>query len=47
MIVKVAYSDLNKVLDAISANEKLYLPVDNAAGQAEFKPYTEGVQMSK
>ena len=30
-------SDLSRLFAAISAEEKLYIPADNAAGKAEYK----------
>ena len=39
-------SDLSRLFAAISAEEKLYIPADNAAGKAEYKVYEEGMQLS-
>ena len=39
-------SELSRLFAAISAEEKLYIPADNAAGKAEYKVYEEGMQLS-
>lgn len=42
---KIARSRLNELFAAISAVEKLYIPADNK-GQAQFLPYTDGMELS-
>lgn len=42
---KIALSRLNELFTAISAAQKLYIPADNK-GQAQFLPYTDGMEMS-
>ena len=39
-------ADLSRLFGAISANEKLYIPADNAAGKAEYRVYEEGMALS-
>lgn len=45
-MVKLPAAKLNEFFDAVSAKEKLYLPVDTAEGAA-FKPYQSGMEYSK
>ncbi len=40
------YENLNKVLAAINETQKVYLPVNDAKGEAYFKEFTDGVEMS-
>ena len=47
MMKKLSLNKLNAFFEAVSAKEKLYLPVDNAAGQAQFMPWQSGVEMSR
>ncbi len=41
------YADLNKVLSAINETQKVFLPVDQANGEAAFQEFSEGVEMSQ
>ncbi len=43
---KIAISRLQELFGAISAGQKLYIPADNK-GQAQFLPYTEGLELTK
>ncbi len=43
---KIALNQKDALLSAIAGKEKLYVPVDNAVGKAEFRPYREGVKIS-
>ena len=47
MLYQIPYADLNKVLAAMAAKQTVYLPVDNAEGQAAFTRYTDGAEMSR
>jgi sulfhydrogenase subunit beta (sulfur reductase) len=42
---KISLNDLDKLFEAISKNESLYIPVDSVNG-AEFKKYEEGMKLS-
>ena len=44
---KLARSALNDLFAAISAAETLYIPADDAAGQAAYTRWQEGVTLSK
>ena len=44
---KLSFFKLNDFFAAIAAGETLYLPVDNAAGKAEYKKWQEGAEMSR
>lgn len=46
-VYKIPYADLGRLFDAVSASEKLYLPVDNKLGQANFEEWAEGKEMSR
>ena len=43
---KVALSNLNALFAAIAAQQNLYIPTDDAAGQAKFSLWTEGMTLS-
>lgn len=43
---QVLISRLNDLFRSISAERKLYIPADDAAGQAAFVPWTEGLLLS-
>jgi len=43
---KISLSGLNSLFAAISAEKKLYIPADDAAGQAKFTPWTDGLALS-
>ena len=44
---KLALSALNELFAAINAAEALYIPADDAAGQASFTRWQAGMQLSK
>ena len=44
---KLALSALNDLFAAINAAEALYIPADDAAGQASFTRWQAGMQLSK
>ena len=44
---KVPISDLNDLFSAISAVNRLYIPADDARGQAQFTLWTEGLALTK
>lgn len=44
---KLALSALNDLFAAINAAETLYIPADDAAGQASFTRWQAGMQLSK
>ncbi len=46
MMKKLSLTKLNELFAAIAADQALYLPVDNKAGQAEFSTWKEGVELS-
>lgn len=43
---KIALSQLNSLFEALSARKKLYIPADDASGQASFIPWTQGLTLS-
>ena len=43
---KVALSNLNALFAAIAAQQNLYIPTDDAAGQAKYSLWTEGMTLS-
>jgi len=47
MLYQIPFADLGKVLGAISADQKVYLPVDTENGQAVFREYEAGMMMSR
>ena len=44
---KLALKELDSLFAAIAAQQALYLPQDDAAGQAQFAPWKEGAALSK
>ena len=44
---KLALKELDSLFAAIAAQQALYLPQDDAAGQAQFAPWKEGTALSK
>ena len=44
---KLSFARLNEFFAAIAAKEALYLPVNNNVGKAEFKQWSEGVELSR
>ena len=44
---KLSLNKLNDLFAAVAQNQALYLPVDNQAGQAEFRVWEQGVEMSR
>lgn len=44
---KLALKELESLFAAIAAQQALYLPQDDAAGQAQFAPWKEGTALSK
>ena len=44
---KLSFAKLNDFFAAIAAKEALYLPVNNNVGKAEFKMWSEGVELSR
>lgn len=44
---KLSLNKLNDLFAAVAQNQTLYLPVDNKAGQAEFRVWEQGVEMSR
>ena len=44
---KLSLNKLNDLFAAVAQNQALYLPVDNKAGQAEFRVWEQGVEMSR
>ena len=44
---KLSLSKLNELFAAISADEKLYIPADDASGVAKFAVYTDGMTLTK
>ena len=44
---KLALSALNELFAAINAAETLYIPADDAAGQASFTVWQEGLTLTK
>ena len=44
---KIARSELNALFAAIATEKQLFLPTDNAAGQAEFALWQEGTTLSE
>lgn len=45
-MVKLPLNKLDSLFAAIAAEEKLYLPVDDANGLAHFVPWRQGVKLS-
>ena len=43
---KISLSSLDSLFAAISAEKKLYIPADDAAGQAKFTPWADGLTLS-
>ena len=43
----IAISRLNELFAQIAANAKLYIPADNASGQADFTEWTDGVPLTQ
>ena len=46
MIYQIAFEKLDLLLGALSRNETVYLPVDNAQGEADFERYEAGKKLS-
>lgn len=46
MMKKLALSQLNTLFVAIAGDRQLYIPADDASGQAKFTPWTEGMALS-
>lgn len=46
MMKKLALSQLNTLFAAIAGDRQLYIPADDASGQAKFTPWTEGMALS-
>jgi len=44
---KLSLNKLNDLFAAVAEKQALYLPVDNKAGQAEFRTWEQGVEMSR
>ena len=44
---KLALKELDSLFAAIAAQQALYLPQDDAAGQAQFAAWKEGAALSK
>ena len=44
---KLSLNKLNDLFAALAEKQSLYLPVDNKAGQAEFRTWEQGVEMSR
>ena len=44
---KIELSNLNSLFSAISARKKLYIPTDDATGQAKFMPWEDGVRLTE
>ena len=44
---KLALSTLNELFAAINAAEALYIPADDAAGQASFTVWQDGMELTK
>ena len=44
---KLSLNKLNDLFAAVAERQALYLPVDNKAGQAEFRTWEQGVEMSR
>ena len=44
---KLSLNKLNDLFAAVAEKQALYLPVDNKVGQAEFRAWEQGVEMSK
>ena len=44
---KLSLSNLNELISAIAEKEKLYIPMDNSAGQAAFSLWSDGAVLSK
>ncbi|MBP3305384.1 MAG: 4Fe-4S dicluster domain-containing protein [Oscillospiraceae bacterium] len=44
---KIELSNLNSLFSAISARKKLYIPADDATGQAKFMPWADGVRLTE
>ena len=40
-------SELSSLFAAVSAGQKLYIPADDAAGQASFTRWQAGMQLTK
>lgn len=47
MVYKISYADLSKLFGKMSENYRVYLPVDLKPGISAFKPYEEGMEMSR
>lgn len=47
MMKKISLNQLNDLFAAVAEKQALYLPVDNKAGQAEFRAWEQGVEMSR
>ena len=43
---KVSLTDLNQLFRAIAENTALYIPADDAKGQACFTPWTDGLALT-
>ena len=43
---QIPVAKLNDFFAAVAEQEELYLPVDNVAGQAEFKKWEKGDKLS-
>ena len=46
MIYQIAFEKLDQLLGVLSRNETVYLPVDNAQGEADFERYEAGKKLS-
>ena len=44
---KLSFARLNDFFAAVAAKQALYLPVNNNVGKAEFKQWSEGVELSR
>ncbi len=44
---KILLADLNDFFKKISENQKLYIPTDNEKGEAYFKPFEDGMELTK
>ena len=44
---KLSLNKLNDLFAAVAEKQALYLPVDNKVGQAEFRAWEQGVEMSR
>lgn len=46
-MLSVSENNISSVFSAIAQKQKLYIPVTNASGNADFAPWTEGTELSK